>query len=1846
MMDGVRGGRVSQTIATIRTIETMKRILPLLLAFALAAPSAHALVYTSELSFPSAPAAALADFPVLVRISATTPSGFSYADCPDASHLWFADAGDAPLPFEVDTWDTNGTSLVWVSVPSLSATATITMNWSDDTANVPGALPASREVWTRAGYRAVWHFAGSAAESVTNLAATAVGSPSYNGNASYPGPLGKTLWFNGSSHLYFANNPSWATIGENSTLTISCWARATGGQYARMISTMSDWKNPTGYELTTQTSCSEITVGSSGGSQFQTAISPGVNTAWRHFTATYAGTTATLYVDGASAKSATLNPVVAPTQILALGSASGTQGANLWNGGLDEVRIRAAASTAAWVAAEYATMTDATYVACGAAATDPTAPTIATPVVTRAADGTFTVAAEVSVNVPAAIVCVADNDVTNTMATADAALPMTYSAALAGLAADTTYVGVVAATSTGGSVVKAACPTAFHTGDLSVSKVSDANRTGLVPGAFRVTRADTAHDLAVAYTIGGTATPGQIYAALSGFATIPAGATSVDIPVVPLANMQATSDTTVTVTLAAGLYGIDATAGTATLTIGGYRPIQPTDFAWKTTATPSATALAKIGDSVWPDFPVLLRLPAAVSAKLRTANGTDLFVQNENDASLPFEVDTFDSAGETLVWVKVPALSSATELTVYFGGDANHDNAPTNVWSDYVGVWHMGEASGAVADATGHGLAASPANSTAVSVAHPGGKIGTARQTATSSKKDYLTIPSYDSQNVGANFTFSCWYDATARPGYDRLVSRKRSYGDSNGWEVEMANSNTKLSARGASDASVSATIPDLVSSGWQLFTFVYAGSSLKIYLDGVQVGSGSITAATDNGYPLSIGCDSDGSEAFFVGYVDEARLRKGALTAAGVALEHATMADPAFFDYEDVASTDPTATVFETPTAVRNADGTFTVTVVLVQNDGDVGALYDASASAVTNVIATAASPGTYADTPANLAADTTYAFAAYGKNASDTEVVKKGGVFYNGDLSISVLSNAVERGVVPGAVRVSRGDAAHDLVVALSIGGTAVAGQAYEALPATVTIPAGATFVDLRVQPLLDPDTTSNTVVSVSIASGLYGVSALAGTADVTVENLVAPSGFNVWIAPADGLASVGSNWSAGHAPTASENVLFDGSFSTYNCEWDAAASATVASWTQNANYTGTVQIDTTYDATFPALNVTGDVAILGGNWTHRINEAADGQKYHLKAIVGGDFTLASGCKLDAEMKGYWAQKYPAGSTYSAHAASGDGFDKIYGNVYRPADLGAGSYASGTAADNKSGGGAVWLEVGGAATLDGTINVRGRQFDGSNTACGSVYVKAKSCAGSGSILANFSAGSYYNGNRGAGGRVAIELTEATTLAFPTANVKINGINAGGSGGGGGTFYVKTADPDQPNGVLYLDDQRGKSYGARWHNPQSITAIPAGETWTFDAIVIRNYGMLAVPAGTTLNLPNGPLSISATSTRHGGIRYDGGTINWGSAPYEFASNWIFQANAPYVFDGDVIVHDGGAIGCLQFQGKTDFSNFTKCDITVNGDLTVESGGYLYANGGGPDMNINRDVVSFHGGQSAGASGNKAYDSIFAPRLPGYGTASGDQATSAPGGGLLLINVSGAFVNNGTVTLNGSVNTSTGSSGGSLNVTARTLSGTGTFSADTASGSSGSGGGGRIAVRLTGGSFADGAETNFFARGATVVKDGASSDRSSSAGTVYLQDGGEGYGTIYVRNDGNALNVNTYTPLPAGVTKAGVAPDAAVAFKRAKLVVGDCGRVKPFADLTMVELYMTAGTALDLNGHVFTVKTAHVDGINVIPGTYTAAQLAARGFAGVVDTSDGAGGTLCVLGSATILILR
>ena len=111
--------------------------------------------FICELSFLQAPSTALANFPVLVRLAENAPTGFHYADCPTASCIWFTDENDDAIPCDVDTWDTTGTSLVWVSVPSLSDATKITMHW--DAIGAPAGQPASSQVWSLANYVGVWH---------------------------------------------------------------------------------------------------------------------------------------------------------------------------------------------------------------------------------------------------------------------------------------------------------------------------------------------------------------------------------------------------------------------------------------------------------------------------------------------------------------------------------------------------------------------------------------------------------------------------------------------------------------------------------------------------------------------------------------------------------------------------------------------------------------------------------------------------------------------------------------------------------------------------------------------------------------------------------------------------------------------------------------------------------------------------------------------------------------------------------------------------------------------------------------------------------------------------------------------------------------------------------------------------------------------------------------------------------------------------------------------------------------------------------------------------------------------------------------------------------------------------------------------------------------------------------------------------------------------------------------------------------------------------------------------------------------------------------------------------------
>ena len=138
-------------------------------------------------TFSGAPEGTLEDFPVLVKISEydeTTGKGiqdFSYADCLKANggDMRFTDDAGNFLASEVDTWDPDGTSLIWVKVPNLTSSTKITAYYGWKMA--PAADGAA--VWSN-GYVGVWHLNESTlplAESsgVSTPFSTQYGAPTY-----------------------------------------------------------------------------------------------------------------------------------------------------------------------------------------------------------------------------------------------------------------------------------------------------------------------------------------------------------------------------------------------------------------------------------------------------------------------------------------------------------------------------------------------------------------------------------------------------------------------------------------------------------------------------------------------------------------------------------------------------------------------------------------------------------------------------------------------------------------------------------------------------------------------------------------------------------------------------------------------------------------------------------------------------------------------------------------------------------------------------------------------------------------------------------------------------------------------------------------------------------------------------------------------------------------------------------------------------------------------------------------------------------------------------------------------------------------------------------------------------------------------------------------------------------------------------------------------------------------------------------------------------------------------------------------------------------------------------------
>lgn len=200
-----------------------------------------------------------------------------------------------------------------------------------------------------------------------------------------------------------------------------------------------------------------------------------------------------------------------------------------------------------------------------------------------------------------------------------------------------------------------------------------------------------------------------------------------------------------------------------------------------------------------------------------------------------------------------------------------------------------------------------------------------------------------------------------------------------------------------------------------------------------------------------------------------------------------------------------------------------------------------------------------------------------------------------------------------------------------------------------------------------------------------------------------------------------------------------------------------------------------------------------------------------------------------------------------------------------------------------------------------------------------------------------------------------------------------------------------------------------------------------------------------------------------------------------------------------------------------------------------------------------------------------------------------------------------------------------------------------TLSGSGVIQADGGyNGGNSSGGGGRVAVRLTksGATFDD--FTGRIVASGRYSQDAAYASHSSSAGSVYLETAADGEkgGVIRIAQGLNyAQNVlNTST---TELVSLGYGGDDVADYKKVKVEVRDYGFVAVNADVTVKSVTLaTADAKLDLEGNTLTADKFEYfanDAINnLAAGEYSFAQLSAIEGLNIVDTSAGQSGKIIV----------
>jgi hypothetical protein len=304
-------------------------------------------------------------------------------------------------------------------------------------------------------------------------------------------------------------------------------------------------------------------------------------------------------------------------------------------------------------------------------------------------------------------------------------------------------------------------------------------------------------------------------------------------------------------------------------------------------------------------FPVLVRLdPTMVDYSVMQDYGQDLrFVDDDKTTELSYEIESWNAAGPSYVWVQVPQIDGASSIDhiwMYYGNSAA--SAPQNfstVWTNgYASVWHLSENSpDSFQDSSGNGNMLASNGGIGTSQLVDGQVSGSLHLDGSD---DYLSGSNSSSLDIVGDMTLMAWVYVDS---WNTIFPRIIHYHSATSLYVLALDGETNFSPEeftfwaGTSAVDASAPSDSIVLGTWIHVAAVFDSVMGKwtLYKDGVEI---LVTLDPDDiqssTLQMSIGVRNEVTGPLFHMHanVDEVRISSAARSAYWISAQHASMKD------------------------------------------------------------------------------------------------------------------------------------------------------------------------------------------------------------------------------------------------------------------------------------------------------------------------------------------------------------------------------------------------------------------------------------------------------------------------------------------------------------------------------------------------------------------------------------------------------------------------------------------------------------------------------------------------------------------------------------------------------------------------------------------------------------------------------------------------------------------------------------------------------------------------------------------------------------------------------------------